>query len=170
MKSRNLRLSTLAVGAVALLVAGVGSSASARSYASAGPTAGASSHAVLTTANSAYGKVIFDGSHRALYVFSADRGSTSNCYGACAKAWPPLLTSGRATASAGLSRGLIGSTRRRDGSTQVTYAGHPLYYFSGDKGSQINCQAADSNGGYWYVVSSNGRPNKGKGHHMMMHH
>jgi len=70
----------------------------------------------------------------------------------------------------GLSRGLIGTTKRRDGTRQVTYNGHPLYYFSGDKGSEINCQHADSSGGYWYVISSNGRPNTSKARSMMMHH
>jgi predicted lipoprotein with Yx(FWY)xxD motif len=129
--------------------------------------------AELTLGASHYGKVIFDSRHRALYLFAADQGATSSCYGNCAKAWPPLLTRGAPTAGPGLTPGLLGATRRNDGAMQVTYAGHPLYYFAGDHGSVIECQGANSNGGFWYVVNADGSANKAHGemmHHTMHHH
>lgn len=167
MTSHRTRFSVLAAFGAALLIAGYASGTNKTASASA---ANASSKAELTLANSTYGKVIFSGTHRALYVFSADHGSTSTCYGECTKAWPPLLTAGTPTVGAGLNRALIGTTKRSDGTTQVTYNGHPLYYFSGDKGSEIKCQDANSNGGYWYVLSANGKPNTSKSETMTMHH
>jgi predicted lipoprotein with Yx(FWY)xxD motif len=166
-----------ALGAAALL-SGCGSSskstatiAPAASGASANATAVAntSSGPGLILAASHYGKVIFDSHHRALYLFAADHGSTSTCYGTCAKVWPPLLSAGAATAGPGLASSLLGVTRRSDGSTQVTYAGHPLYYFAEDRGAGIACQDANSQGGYWYVVNADGSANKAHGE-MMMHH
>src|SRR4051795_11487490 len=72
--------------------------------------------------SSRYGKVLFDGRSRALYLFTRERRKRSRCYGACAKAWPPLLTKGRPTAIRGADASLLATTRRRDGSAQVTYA------------------------------------------------
>jgi predicted lipoprotein with Yx(FWY)xxD motif len=168
----------LAALSVAALLAGCGSSSkstatvgSAARAAATSPTpvANTSSGTGLILAASHYGKVIFDSNHRALYLFDADHSSTSTCYAACAKAWPPLLSTGAPTAGAGLTASLLGTTRRRDRSTQVTYAGHPLYYFAGDHGSGIACQDANSNGGFWYVVNADGSANKSHGT-MMMHH
>ena len=70
---------------------------------------------------------------RDLYLFDADKGKSSTCYGGCAKAWPPFLTKGKPSAGPGVNARLLGTTKRRDGSLQVTYAGHPLYYYEGDK-------------------------------------
>ena len=75
--------------------------------------------------NSAYGPVLFSGSGRALYLFTADGTRRSTCYGGCARAWPPFYAKGRAARSGGARRGLLGTTRRRNGRRQVTYAGHP---------------------------------------------
>jgi predicted lipoprotein with Yx(FWY)xxD motif len=163
---------------VAALLAGCGSSAkpqtgsppaTAAAATSGTSVANTASAAGVTLAASHYGKVLFDSGHRALYLFAADTGSTSTCYGACAKVWPPLLTHGTPTAGPGLTASLLGVTRRSDGSMQVTYAGHPLYYFSGDHGSGIACQDANSQGGFWYVVNPDGSANKAHGE-MMMHH
>jgi predicted lipoprotein with Yx(FWY)xxD motif len=120
---------------------------------------------VMALSSPHYGKVLYDKDHFALYVFSADRGSTSTCYGACSSAhggWPPLLTKG-APHVMGLNASLLGTTKRNDGSLQVTYAGHPLYYWSGDTAHSIFCQHVNLHGGYWYVVNPNGTPNKAKG-------
>src|SRR5690349_15556878 len=87
-------------------------------------------HARLTVRSSEYGKAIFDTRARVLYVFSADRTSRSACYGVCAKAWPPMLTKGAPTGGPGVNAKLLGTTKRRDGSLQVTYNHHPLYYYS----------------------------------------
>jgi predicted lipoprotein with Yx(FWY)xxD motif len=124
----------------------------------------------LTLRHSQYGQVIFAANRRVLYMFGADRGTASTCYGVCATAWPPLLTKGTPTASAGLNAKLLGASRRRDGSMQVTYGGHPLYYYSGDAPGKVMCQAANMHGGFWYVVNADGSANKVKGHGMMMGH
>ena len=107
--------------------------------------------------SSRYGKVLFDGRSRALYLFTRERSKRSRCYGACAKAWPPFVTKGKPRALRGANASLLGTTRRRDGSTQVTYAGHPLYYYVGDtKAGQILCQGVTEFGGTWWVVNPNG--------------
>jgi predicted lipoprotein with Yx(FWY)xxD motif len=122
----------------------------------------AMAHTELVLRSSQYGQVLSDTHHRAVYMFAADHGSKSTCYGACANAWPPLLTHGAPHAGAGLNGTLIGTTKRSDGSLQVTYAGHPLYYFSGDKGTEIRCQHVKLNGGYWYVVRASGAADMAK--------
>ena len=112
----------------------------------------------VTAHSSKYGTVLFDGKGRSLYLFAKDRGGRSSCYGSCATAWPPLLTKGAPHAGTGAHKGLLGTTRRRDGTLQVTYAGHPLYGFSGDtKRGQITCQNVSQFGGRWLVVSSAGK-------------
>ena len=123
----------------------------------------ASPHAGLTVGASAhYGNVLYDSHHLVLYEFSADHGSTSTCYGACQTAWPPMLTKG-APRVTGLSARLLGTTKRSNGALQVTYAGHPLYYWSGDTEHTIMCQHVKLHGGYWYVVDPNGSANTAKG-------
>ena len=123
-------------------------------------------HAEVTLGPSQhYGNVLYDKDHFVLYMFSGDHGSTSTCYGACSSAkegWPPLLTKG-APRVAGLKASLVGTTKRRDGSLQVTYAGHPLYYWSGDNAKTIMCQHVKLHGGFWYVVNPNGTANTAKG-------
>jgi predicted lipoprotein with Yx(FWY)xxD motif len=123
----------------------------------------AASHAEVTVASSPhYGRVLYDSHHLAVYVFSADHGSTSSCYGACSKAWPPMLTDGSPRV-AGLNARLLGTTKRRNGALQVTFGGHPLYYWSGDTAHTIMCQHVRLHGGFWYVVDPNGAANMAKG-------
>lgn len=123
----------------------------------------AAPHAELTVgASPHYGNVLYDSHHLVLYVFSADHGSTSTCYGACQTAWPPMLTKG-APRVAGLNAARLGTTKRRNGSLQVTYAGRPLYYWSGDTSHTIMCQHVKLHGGYWYVVDPNGTANMARG-------
>src|SRR5437868_14063904 len=117
----------------------------------------------LSVRSSEYGKTLFGPSGKVVYVFGADRGSTSRCYGVCAKAWPPLLTSAAPLAGAGVETRLLGTTRRSDGKLQVTYAGHPLYYYEADKVGKIMCQHAVMHGGLWLIVKPNGQPNMAKG-------
>src|SRR2546425_13346741 len=104
---------TVLVATVAALVA----SAQAAPGAAAG----------LSVRSSEYGKTLFGPSGKVVYVFGADRGSTSRCYGVCATAWPPLLTSATPLAGAGVEAKLLGTTKRKNGTQQVTYNGHPLY-------------------------------------------
>jgi predicted lipoprotein with Yx(FWY)xxD motif len=176
-----MRTTTIPLAAISLAVvlAGCGSSSKSATTNASTPTSAVSNSSLaantsaagagLTLASSRYGKVIFDSHHRALYLFAADRGSTSTCYGECARVWPPLLAHGAPAAGSGLTSSLLGVTKRTDGTMQVTYAGHPLYYFNEDHGSGIACQGANSQGGFWYVVNADGSANKSHGE-MMMHH
>jgi predicted lipoprotein with Yx(FWY)xxD motif len=119
----------------------------------------ATASATLTANSSRYGTVLFDGDGRALYTFASDRARTSTCYGACAAAWPPFTVSRPPKAGVGIRHGLLGTIRRKDGSLQVTYAEHPLYYFTGDRQpGQITCQNVSSFGGLWLVINPNGTP------------
>jgi predicted lipoprotein with Yx(FWY)xxD motif len=112
--------------------------------------------AKVTVRKSAYGRVLFDGRSRALYIFTADRRAKTRCYGACAKAWPPFLVRQSPRAGTGARAQLIGTTRRRDGSLQVTYRGRPLYFYVGDRAGQVLCQDVQEYGGHWYVVTPRG--------------
>jgi predicted lipoprotein with Yx(FWY)xxD motif len=122
-----------------------------------------SAAARLSVRSSEYGKTLFGPSGKVVYVFGADRGSVSHCYGVCAAAWPPLLTKGAPLAGAGVESKLLGMTKRKDGTLQVTYNGHPLYYYSADKVGKIMCQHANMHGGLWLIIKPNGQPNMAKG-------
>jgi predicted lipoprotein with Yx(FWY)xxD motif len=117
----------------------------------------------LTVRSTEYGKALFGPSGKVLYVFGADRGSTSRCYGVCAKAWPPLLVKGAPVAGPGVRPNLLGTTKRRNGSRQVTYNGHPLYYYEADKVGKVMCQHAIMHGGLWLIIKPTGQPNTAKG-------
>ncbi|HLI31509.1 MAG TPA: hypothetical protein VKU89_02050 [Solirubrobacteraceae bacterium] len=124
--------------------------------------------ASVTLARTKLGLVLVDGAGHTLYVFLRDRGGRSACYGACAKVWPPLLKgSGRLIAGRGISGGLLGVTHRRDGSTQITYHGRPLYTFSGDSSPrEANGEGLQSFGGRWYALSAAGalvKPRQARG-------
>jgi predicted lipoprotein with Yx(FWY)xxD motif len=107
--------------------------------------------------NSRYGRVLFDGKGRALYLFTRERSARSRCYGQCAVAWPPFYARGRLRAGSGVDAGKLGRTRRRDGRRIVTYNGHPLYYYVTDrKPGQITCQDVTEFGGTWLVVNPAG--------------
>jgi predicted lipoprotein with Yx(FWY)xxD motif len=124
----------------------------------ASSTAASTTTATVTAHASRYGKILFDGHGRVLYLFARDRGGRSSCSGACSKAWPPFLTKGAPQALAGVNAKLLGTTTRRDGTLQVTYAKHPLYYFSGDtKPGEIKCQNVSNFGGLWLVVAPSGK-------------
>ena len=107
--------------------------------------------------NSRYGRMLFDGKRRALYLFTRERTSRSRCYGECAEAWPPFLTRGKPRARSGVKSRLLGTTRRRDGRMQVTYRGQPLYYYVDDGVGQVLCQDVVEFGGTWLVVSPSGQ-------------
>jgi predicted lipoprotein with Yx(FWY)xxD motif len=112
----------------------------------------------LTVVGSDFGRVLFDGSNRALYAFTRDPSGRSSCYGACGAAWPPYIVSGQLHAGSGTKRSLLGTTRRRDGRRQLTYAGRPLYYYVGDPVGEIRCQNVREFGGLWLVVRPSGAP------------
>ena len=108
--------------------------------------------------NTRLGKILAGPTGRTIYLFLADTATTSACNSAgCVQAWPPVLTNGAPKASAGVNSSLLGTIKRRDGSTEVTYAGHPLYYFVSDKKpGDVTGQGIDAFGAPWYVVAPSG--------------
>jgi predicted lipoprotein with Yx(FWY)xxD motif len=112
----------------------------------------------IVAADSDYGSILFDSDEQAIYLFQKETTSESQCYGACAEAWPPVVTDGKPQAGSGLDAKLLGTTERDDGSSQVTYDGHPLYYYVDDPPGQVLCQNVTEFGGLWLVVSPTGAP------------
>ena len=117
----------------------------------------------LSVRSSEFGMTLWGPNGKVVYVFGADHGSVSRCYGVCASAWPPLLTKGAPVAGTGVEAKLLGTTKRKSGSVQVTYNGHPLYYYSADKVGKVMCQHANMHGGLWLIIKPNGQPNMAQG-------
>ncbi|WP_218034349.1 hypothetical protein [Acrocarpospora corrugata] len=121
------------------------------------PAVATAENATVAVRDSKLGKILVDGRGRTLYLFEADKGTSSTCYSECASAWPPLTTKGKPQAGSGASPALLGTTARTDHTTQVTYNGHPLYYYVTDvKPGDITGQGVDSFGAKWYVLDPNG--------------
>ena len=162
---RLLSLAALAVAGVLVLAACGGSRTSSSSGSAAGygaPTAGSAggsgAASVVGTKTGSLGTFLVDGKGRALYLWEADHGSTSTCTGACAQAWPPLTITGPPKASGAVRGSLLGTTKRADGSREVTYAGHPLYLFAGDsRAGQTTGQGSTGFGAPWWVVTPAGK-------------
>jgi len=128
------------------------------SVAAEGPAPKPQTGAQLKIVSSEFGRVVADKRGEALYLFDKEKAGKSECYGECAKAWPPLLTEGEPRAAAGADQKLLGTTKRRDGKLQVTYRGQPLYYYVHDEPGKILCQNVPEFGGTWLVVQPDGRP------------
>jgi predicted lipoprotein with Yx(FWY)xxD motif len=112
----------------------------------------------VALANSPLGGILVDSKGITLYDFVKDKGSTSACYGACAALWPPLTTKSKPVAGRGVRASLLGTTKRKDGKLEVTYGGHPLYYFVTDrKPGQTTGQGVNQFGGPWWVISAAGK-------------
>lgn len=112
----------------------------------------------VTTRNLSVGKALVNDKGRTLYLFERDKSTESTCTGACAKAWPPLTVNGKPTAGGGVDAKKLGTSKRSDGSTQVTYNGHPLYRFAADtKAGDVRGQALDVFGGKWWAVGTDGK-------------
>jgi predicted lipoprotein with Yx(FWY)xxD motif len=157
---------------LAVLAAACGSTSVAGNTSGSGPSSGSGAHGApsLTPGSAAatptatiavratrLGEILVDGQGRTLYLFEKDQGSTSTCSGSCASVWPPLTTSGATQAATGASSALIATTARNDGKTQVTYQGHPLYYYVGDNNpGDTNGEGIDQFGGGWDVLSPQG--------------
>jgi predicted lipoprotein with Yx(FWY)xxD motif len=108
--------------------------------------------------SSKLGRILVNSHGKTLYIWAHDKGSKSTCYGMCAKYWPPVTTSGKPQALGGVRTSLLGTTRRNDGRTQVTYHGHPLYLFAGDtKPGDTKGEGLTGFGGRWDPVSAAGR-------------
>ena len=138
----------------ALAAAGV-AAATAAALALASPT---SSSARVDIAKTNLGRILVDSKGITLYDFPPDKGKVSVCYGACAALWPPLITHGKPVAGPGARASLLGTTKRKDGKLQVTYGGHPLYYFVTDrKPGQTTGQGLNQFGAPWWVISPAGK-------------
>jgi predicted lipoprotein with Yx(FWY)xxD motif len=158
-----------AVG-VAMLVAACSSGSSSSAAAPAAPASSAAAPAssaggasasgggtVITTASSSAGTFLTNGSGRAVYLWVKDTGDASTCTGACAGAWPPVTATGTVTAAGSAKASDLGTITRSDGTKQVTYDGHPLYYFSGDSGpGTASGQGSDGFGAKWWLVAPSG--------------
>jgi predicted lipoprotein with Yx(FWY)xxD motif len=152
-----------ALAAVGVLAAGCGSNDSGSSsggmggYGSSGTapaSGGSSSVATVSATSTSLGTILVDGSGRTLYLFEKDQPDQSACAGACAAAWPVDQSSGAPKAGSGVTASMLGTIKRGDGSTQVTYNQHPLYYFQGDSGAgQQNGQGVDAFGAKWSAVT-----------------
>jgi predicted lipoprotein with Yx(FWY)xxD motif len=117
-----------------------------------------SNRTVVKVAKSRFGLILVDSKGITLYDFPPDKGTTSVCYGACAALWPPLLTNGKPLAGPGVRASLLGTTKRKNGKLEVTYGGHPLYYFVTDrKPGQTTGQGVNQFGGPWWVISPAGK-------------
>jgi len=119
--------------------------------------AATSSQALVKVRTTSLGKILVAGNGKTLYLFARDTGTTSKCSGSCATFWPPFTTTGAARAGAGITAALLGTSRRADGTMQVTYHGHPLYFFAKDtKAGQMNGEGVAAFGAKWYVLSPAG--------------
>lgn len=168
LKLRAAGATALAAAAV-VAVAGCGSSNSSSS--SAAPAASASSSSTSSTASGAgaasgvsisttkgsKGTYLTGANGRALYLWVPDKNGKSVCSGACAKVWPPLITTGTPKVSGGVEASKLGTFTRSDGSKQVTYAGHPLYYYITDKSAgSTTGEGNTSFGAPWWLVAPSG--------------
>ena len=147
-------LAVSAVAAVAAISGCGGSTATSTAKPAAASTPQAAS---VGTRSTPLGTVLVDAQGRTLYLFEKDKGSTSSCYGGCAGAWPPLTTGAKPDAAGGASAGKLGSAKRSDGTTIVTYGGHPLYTYVGDAApGDTKGQGLDQFGAEWYVLAPSG--------------
>ena len=149
-------------GVIATLIGGCGSGDS--SSASGGSTQAEAPGIAVVSAKRipGFAEVLVNSMGRTLYVFQNDRhtpgGASSACYDACAEDWPPLLTEGEPKGENGAFPTALGTFEREDGSVQVTYHGHPLYTYVGDKETgDRNGYHVKAFGGEWYAIRPNGR-------------
>jgi predicted lipoprotein with Yx(FWY)xxD motif len=176
-KTRTTYAMALLALAAVLAIAGCGSSSDSSSggvyggkggtgteaEAAKSPPGAESGAAVLTVASAPeVGPILVDAKGFAVYDFHKDKGTVSSCYGACAGVWPPVLTEGNPTAGEGASASQLGTTKRKDGTVQVTYAGHPLYTYAADKKpGEASGNDVDSFGAEWYALKGSGEEAEG---------
>jgi predicted lipoprotein with Yx(FWY)xxD motif len=112
----------------------------------------------IVVSDSEFGQMLFDSTGQAIYLFDVETTSKPECYDACAEAWPPVLTTGDPVAGRGVEDPLLATTERTDGTVQVTYNGHPLYFYAHEGKGEVECHDIFLNGGNWYVVQPDGEP------------
>jgi predicted lipoprotein with Yx(FWY)xxD motif len=127
------------------------------------PSPAAAGAKVAVANNAKLGQILVDEKGMTLYLFVKDTGTSSTCYDQCAAFWPPLLTTGTPLAGSGVNQSMLGTTTRTDGKVEVTYAGHPLYYFLKDKApGDITGQGVNGFGDLWWVLTPAGAANTTK--------
>ncbi|HUZ86595.1 MAG TPA: hypothetical protein VNF26_06540 [Candidatus Baltobacterales bacterium] len=151
------RLATTGLVALAVIATACGGSTPTASNPSPSPSPAATGTIIAVAANTTHGQILVDGKGMTVYLFVADTGTSSTCYTSCATIWPPVLTDGAPQAGAGVDKSLLGTTTRTDGKIEVTYAGHPLYYFFKDKAAgDTTGQGVNGFGALWWVMSPAG--------------
>ena len=153
--------SIVALVGVALLVAACGSSSSSSTASAPATTpassSGSASGVSIGTAKGSAGTYLTGASGRALYLWTKDSGGQSSCSGACAGVWPPVIASTAPTAASGVNASDLGTITRSDGTKQVTYKGHPLYYYVADPhAGTTSGQGSNSFGAKWWLVAPSG--------------
>jgi predicted lipoprotein with Yx(FWY)xxD motif len=140
-----------------LAIAGCGGGGGSKKHTSTKPAAAKRPAATVSIRSTKLGPILVDAQGRTLYLFEADKTSKSTCDGSCASAWPPLTVTGAPMAGTGVKASLLGTSKRDDGTTEVTYAGHPLYGYVGDSAAgDTTGQGLDQFGAEWYVLNAAG--------------
>jgi predicted lipoprotein with Yx(FWY)xxD motif len=111
---------------------------------------------MIASTKSEYGDILWGPNRQAIYIWEREPSATPQCYDDCAMAWPPVLTTGEPEAGAGIDAALLGTTKRSDGSTQVTYNEHPLYYYVHEGPGEVKCHNVATHGGLWWVITIDG--------------
>lgn len=148
----------LVIGAVvATLLAGGCGGMTQSTTSSPAPSQAVAGTTIAAAGNAKLGQILVDSAGMTVYLFVADTGSVSTCYTSCPQIWPPIATTGAPHAGTGATASLLGTSKRTDGKTQVTYAGHPLYYFVNDKkAGDTTGQGVNGFGAQWWVLSPTG--------------
>jgi predicted lipoprotein with Yx(FWY)xxD motif len=158
-RNRSRSIGVLGAGGLAVLAAlaaGCGGGG-ATAASSAPPKTASGQAATVGISNTGIGQILVDSQGRSLYLFKADQGTKSACTGACAGAWPPLLVKGKPTLGSGINASLVGTATRPEGTTQLTYNGHPLYLFVKDmKAGETNGQGVSAFGAAWFALNAAG--------------
>jgi predicted lipoprotein with Yx(FWY)xxD motif len=164
---RNTYVFALLAVVGALVIAGCGGGGSSSSTSSSSGSTGEGGAKLVSSGGSTVsgaevsglGTVLVDAEGMTVYEFTPDEGMTSVCYGECEAAWPPVVASGKPTAGEGAMSADLGTTKRKDGTEQVTYKGHPLYTFVGDKApGEANGNEVE---GTWFALDEAGSAVKG---------
>jgi len=144
------------VALAGLALAACGSSGSSKASTQP-PQTSSGTPATVGVTNTSLGNILVDAQGKTLYMFGKDTGTTSTCTGACATNWPPLMASSAPTTGGGANASLVGTTMRPEGKTQVTYNGHPVYNFVGDKSpGDTNGEGLTAFGGSWFALDASG--------------
>jgi predicted lipoprotein with Yx(FWY)xxD motif len=161
---RALGVLSVAVAGIVLAACSSSGSSTTASTPTTGSTTGTNATAAASVAvkSGLHGTYITDGSGRTLYMFAVDTNGKSSCNGSCATIWPPLTTGGAPQAMSGVTASMLTTVKRDDGSTQVVYNGHPLYYYVSDRSpGETTGQGLNLNGGLWWIVSPSGNAIQG---------